>query len=134
MREPVKNSQFIEDWKKIARSDWQRVGRNLRDQDAVAAGFFMQQCLEKFLKAFLLAHGWKLKKIHRLDTLLDEAVNYNESLKAFYKLCEAISGYYRADRYPPLGTEQLTCEDIEKDLEEAKKFIQTMFPKEKLNG
>jgi HEPN domain-containing protein len=128
----VNNSQFIEDWKKIAKIDWERVGRNLKDRDAVAAGFFLQQCLEKYLKAFLLTHGWKLKKIHRLDTLLDEAVNHDESLQAFYELSEAISGYYRADRYPPLGTEQLACEDIEKDLEEAKRFILTMFPEEKL--
>ncbi|HID43137.1 MAG TPA: HEPN domain-containing protein [Archaeoglobaceae archaeon] len=62
MRKPGENFQFIEDWKKIARNDWQRVRRNLRDRDAIAAGFFLQQCLEKFLKAFLLAHGWKLKK------------------------------------------------------------------------
>jgi len=63
-----------------------------------------------------------------------EETRYDKNLKAFYKLCEAISGYYRADRYPSLGTKQLTCEDVEKNLEEAKKFIQTMFPEEKLGG
>jgi len=134
VRKDVNNTQFIEDWKKIAKIDWARVRRNLRDRDAIAAGFFLQQCLEKYLKAFLLTHGWKLKKIHRLDTLLDEAVNYDERLQVFYELCEVISGYYRADRYPTLGTELLACEDIEKDLEKAKRFILIMFPEEKLGG
>lgn len=126
------NFQILEEWKKIARTDWQRVKRNLRDKDASAAGFFLQQCLEKFLKAFLLGHGWKLKKIHRIDTLLDEAVNYDARLESFYELCERVSGYYFTDRYPPLGITDLTCKDIKRDIKEAKKFIQAMFPKEKL--
>jgi len=131
---PHENSQAPEDWKKVARADWNRLKRNLRDQDAVAAGFFLQQCLEKFLKAFLLSHGWKLKKIHKLDTLLDEAVKYNESLEAFYELCEKVSGYYLADRYPPFSDLGLTCEDIEKDLREVERFIKAMFPDEKVNA
>lgn len=69
-----------------------------------------------------------------LDTLLDEAITYNENLKEFYGLCERVSGYYRADRYPPLGILQVTGEDIEKNLEEAKKLAKTLFPEEDLNG
>ncbi|OGW17995.1 MAG: hypothetical protein A3G93_07690 [Nitrospinae bacterium RIFCSPLOWO2_12_FULL_45_22] len=124
----------MEDWLKIARKDWERAKRNLKHQDPEAAGFFLQQSVEKYLKAFLLRCGWKLKKIHELDALLDEAIRYNSELQNFYLLCERITGYYFADRYPPLGDLELTCEDIEKDLEEAKSFIKTMFPEEKLNG
>lgn len=125
-----RNSKVPEDWKRIARTDWERLKRNLRDQDAEAAGFFLQQCIEKFLKAFLLAHGWRLKKIHRLDTLLDEAVKCNPALSAFYDLCERVSGYYVADRYPLPTSAKLTCEDIEKDLEESKKFINILTGEE----
>jgi HEPN domain-containing protein len=131
---PPKNSQVPEDWKEIASMDWQRLKRNLRDQDAPAAGFYLQQCLEKFLKAFLLTQGWQLKKIHKLDTLLDEAINYRPDLQDFYDLCERVSGYYLADRYPPFGDLGLTCTDIEGSLGEAKRFIQTMFPEDKLDG
>jgi HEPN domain-containing protein len=129
---PEQNSRVPEDWKVVARMDWQRVKRNLRDQDAVAAGFFLQQCLEKFLKAFLLSHNWKLRRIHRLDTLLDYAVNYDDSLEVYYELCERVSGYYFADRYPPLIPSELTCKDIEKDMQESEKFIKMMFPEEEL--
>ena len=55
------NPPKLDEWKKIARMDWERIKRNLRDEDAVAAGFFLQQCIEKFIKAFLILHGCKLR-------------------------------------------------------------------------
>jgi HEPN domain-containing protein len=126
------NSTFLEDWKRIARLDWQRIKRNIKENDAVAAGFFLQQSLEKFMKSFLLLHGWKLKKIHKLDTLLDEAVKYNPELEPFYDLCERVSVYYMADRYPPFGAFDYNCDDIQKDLQESELFIKSIFPDENL--
>lgn len=123
----------LEDWLKIARKDWKRAKRNLKERDLEVVGFFLQQSVEKYLKAFLQLRGWKLRKIHELDALLDEAVKYKPDLQIFYNLCERITGYYFADRYPPLPRFELTKEDIEKDLKEAEKFIRTLFPEEKLN-
>ncbi len=37
----------IEEWKLIAGKDWKRMKRSLRAVDAEAAGFFLQQSLEK---------------------------------------------------------------------------------------
>lgn len=124
------DSPFPEDWKRVARKDWDRMKRNLRDGDAEAAGYFLQQSLEKYLKAFLLQYGWKLKKIHALHDLLTDTVVYNPALEPFRKLCERASGYYFADKYPPLIPSELTCKDVEKDLDEAERFIQIMFPEE----
>jgi len=128
------NSLEPKDWIRIARKDWQRIGRNLKENDAEAAGFYLQQALEKYLKAFLIQHGWKLKKIHTLHTLLKEAVKYKPELEAFRKLCEKISGYYVMDRYPLFADSGLTCEDVKNDLPEAKRLIQMLFPDEKLDG
>jgi len=122
----------LEDWLKIARKDWERANRNLKDEDPEAAGFFLQQSVEKYLKAFLLQRGWKLKKIHELDALLDEAIKYDPALKIFYKFCESITGYYFADRYPPLVALEMTSDDIKKDLVEAESFIKAMFPDEEI--
>ena len=124
----------VEDWIKIARIDWQRVKRNLKENDVPAAGFYLQQCLEKYLKAFLLQHGWKLKKIHELDALLDEAIKYKPELTSFYELCERVTGYYLAERYPPFDDLGISVADVEKDMLEVKRLIQTIFPEEKLNG
>jgi len=127
-------SLLPEDWKKVARKDWERIKRNLRDDDAEAAGLYLQQSLEKYLKAFLLQHGWKLRKIHALHDLLSDAVFYSPSLESFRKLCEGVSGYYFADRYPPLIPSELTCQDVEKDMQDAEKFVKTMFPDEDINA
>ncbi len=120
------------DWMIIARKDWNRIHRMLEYDDVEASAVFLQQALEKYLKAFLLQHGWKLRKIHELDALLDEAAKYKPELENFRDLCERVSGYYFAERYPPLGAFDLISEDIKKDLTEAKKFVITMFPLEKL--
>jgi HEPN domain-containing protein len=101
----------------------------LEHEDAGAAGYFLQQSLEKYLKAYLLGRGWKLRKIHELDALLDHAVGYDPGLEAFRDLCERVSGYYFAERYPPLGGERSSCEYIAKDAEEAEKLIQALFEK-----
>jgi HEPN domain-containing protein len=120
------DSLYPPDWIKVAQKDWQRVERMLDDDDPEAAGYFLQQSLEKYLKAFLLQHGWKLQKIHALYTLLDEAVKYNPDLESYRDLCEHVSGYYFTDRYPALVDTGLTCEDIEKDIEKAKGFIKAL--------
>lgn len=121
-----------DDWLVIARKDWRRIERNLRARDVEASAFFLQQSLEKYLKAFLLNHQWKLRKIHELDALLDEAAKCKVDLESFRDLCERVSGYYFAERYPPLGALDLTTEDLKRDLKEARSFVKAMFPAERL--
>lgn len=129
-----KNSLVPLEWLKIARKDWVRLQKMLENEDGEAAGYFLQQSLEKYLKAFLLTQGWKLRKIHELDALLDDAVKYNSDLEKYRNLCEQVSGYYFADRYPPLGILEITCEDVKGSLGEVDKFIKIMFPEEDLNA
>ncbi len=128
MKKP-EDSLYPPDWIKFAKKDWHRVKVMLNDEDAEAAGYFLQQALEKYLKAFLLQQGWKLKKIHTLYTLLDDAVKYNSDLESFRDLCERVSGYYLGERYPRLTEEGLTCEEITRDIDEAGEFIKAMFGK-----
>ncbi len=128
------NKMEASDWLIIARKDWNRIHHMLEYDDFEASGLFLQQSLEKYIKAFLFQHGWKLRKIHELDALLDVAIKYNPNLENFRDLCERVSGYYLAERYPPLGSLDLRYEDIEKGLSDAKKFIKAMFPNEKLKG
>ncbi len=125
-------TSVADEWILVARKDWRRAQRNLKDQDSEAAGFFLQQSLEKYLKAFLLKHDWKLRKIHELDALLDEASKHQQALESFRDLCERVSGYYFAERYPPLSDFELSSADIRKDLNEAREFIKLMFPRERL--
>jgi len=125
-----KDSLLPEDWQRVARKDWERMNLHLGVDDAEAAGYFLQQSLEKYLKAFLLQHGWQLRKIHALHDLLSDSIIYNPRLSDFRKLCERVSGYYFAQRYPPLISSELTCDDIQKDIEEAEKFVKILLGEE----
>lgn len=53
--------------------------------------------------------------------------NNNPELEVFRGLCERVSGYYFTERYPSLTEEELSCEEIERDIQEAEKFIKTIF-------
>jgi HEPN domain-containing protein len=88
--------------------------------------------VEKYLKAFLLKHNWKLRKIHELDALLDEAAKFQQDLETHRDLCERVSGYYMAERYPPLSDFDLSVADIRRDLKEAREFLKSMFPRERI--
>ena len=126
----IQDSFYPDVWKKAARKDWHRITVLLKDGDAEGAAFFLQQSLEKYLKAFLLGNGWKLKKIHALDTLLDYAVDFNPSLKEFIDLCERVTGYYFTERYPTVIPSELMTEDVENDKAEAMKMIKALFKNE----
>jgi len=71
---PREESLYPADWLRVADRDVRRVRDMLKADDPGAAGLFLQQAIEKFLKAFLLSRGWKLRRIHSLSALLDDAV------------------------------------------------------------
>lgn len=127
----MRDSLYPEDWKKAARKDWHRVDVLLKDSDAEGAAFFLQQTIEKYLKAFLIEKGWKLKKIHELDALLDYAVEFEPGLERFMDLCEKLSGYYFTERYPILVPSGLTTPEIADDKSMAKELVCELFPGEK---
>ena len=127
---PHEESRYIEDWRKVARQDWHRIRIMLADGDG--AGFFLQQALEKYLKAYLLGHGWRLKKIHTPHSLLDDAAAFESRLAPFRPACEKISGFYFAERYPSVGAEGVLTEDVQQALPVVRELIGWLFPDEVL--
>lgn len=124
------DSPYATDWLRVARQDWHRIHVMLADGDGEGAGLFLQQALEKYLKAFLLQHGWKLKKIHTLQSLLDDAMDVQTDLAPFRPVCERISGFYIAERYPSLGGDLLEPEDVQNELPGSRSLIRLLFPNE----
>lgn len=120
----------LSEWRRVARRDWHRVRVLLDDGDGEGAGFFLQQAVEKFLKGFLIRNGWRLKKIHTLHALLDDAARFDPPLAAFRPFCERASNYYVVDRYPGLGAEGPDVAQVEQDLEEARRLILSLFADE----
>lgn len=126
----MQDSHYPDEWKTIARKDWKRMDILLANDDAEGAAFFLQQSVEKLLKAFLLSKGWKLKRTHELDALLDYAIDFDSELEKFRDLCEKVTGYYFTERYPILVSSELTVDDIQADRTETEKFVRALFPDE----
>jgi HEPN domain-containing protein len=121
---PTDESLYPADWLRIAEKDLARVERLLSDQDAEAAGFFLQQAIEKFLKAFLLSKGWQLKRIHDLEALLNAALKYDTSLESYRAGCQKITAFYSVERYPFITEADLTEEDVRGSLGQVSGLIE----------
>lgn len=126
---PHEESLYPADWVRIAEKDLGRVDRLLDENDPELAGFCLQQAVEKFLKAFLLSKGWRLRRIHNLDTLLDDAITYDASLEKFRSVCQKISAFYFLERYPFLIETGITNEDVRASLDEAKELAENLRTK-----
>ena len=105
---PPKNSLYPQDWFRIGEKDLKRAEHLLNINDPEGAGYHLQQAVEKYLKGFLLSKGWKLKRIHDLEVLLNDALKYEKTFDAYRTLCQKITGYYVIDRYPPV------CANVDK--------------------
>jgi len=113
------------DWIDIAEKDWRRANR-LWDEDPELAGFCLQQAVEKFLKAFLLAQGWELRRIHGLDALLDDAVRYDSGLESYRSICQRISAFYLIERYPIAPDAQITSQDVQNAIDQVQGLIENI--------
>ena len=121
---PRKESLYPADWLRIAEKDLQRAEHLLAIHDAEAAGFYLQQAVEKFLKAFLLANGWKLERIHDLEALLNDALAYDPSLEEFRSACQKITAFYFVERYPFVTGTGLTEDDVRSSREQVQPLIE----------
>ena len=117
-----KESLYPKDWIGKAKKDLHRTRVLLADDDAEGAGFYLQQAVEKYLKGYLLAKGWKLEYIHSLIKLLNYANDYDSSFEEFRALCEQVNGYYVVDRYPFPVYAPPRKEKIEKALRKTEKL------------
>jgi HEPN domain-containing protein len=123
---PHKESLYPADWLRIGERDFGRVTHLLDIQDPEAAGFFLQQAVEKFLKAFLLSKGWELERIHDLEALLNAALTFDPSLEPFRSACQKITGFYFVERYPFIVDAGLTEEDIRSSMAQVEPLIEKL--------
>ncbi|MBI2357863.1 MAG: HEPN domain-containing protein [Deltaproteobacteria bacterium] len=120
---PPKESLYPKDWFRIAEKDFRRAQQLLKLEDPEGAAYNLQQATEKYLKGFLLAKGWHLKRIHDLEVLLNDALKYEASLEEFREVCQKITNYYFLNRYPLATSVALTAKQVRGSLDQARKFI-----------
>ena len=128
--QPMPRARASDSWREHARQDWRSMNIQLGGGSGYGAGIFLQQALEKMLKGWLLDHGWQLQKTHELEELLDAARAYDPALISFQPLCERVSKYYFADRYPGAGGTSPDAEQVRLDAGEGRLLIRALFPDE----
>lgn len=60
----------------------------------------LHEAVERYLKGFLIAKGWRLRKAHDLTLLKDEAQKFESRFEAFDDLCESLTEQFWAQHYP----------------------------------
>lgn len=124
---PDKESLIPTDWFKKAEADIRTVEILIAQKgDTEIAAMHIQQAIEKYIKGYLLAKGWKLKKTHDLPELLDEAVKYSPSLEKFRDLCEEATVFYFEARYP-FFKEGPAVEEVSEFLTQAKEMVKVIL-------
>jgi HEPN domain-containing protein len=102
-----------QEWFLRGEHDFQSAGLLLKQNghtDTIAV--LIQQAVEKYTKGFLLGRGWKLRKIHDLELLVEEATEYDKSFILFLDLARRLSAFYIEDRYPPGPPRDYSREEI----------------------
>ncbi len=123
---PREESLYPADWLRIAEKDLGRIEQLLDVQDPEAAGFYLQQAVEKFLKAYLISQGWKLQRTHDLQALLNTALDYDPGLESYRDVCQRITGFYLLERYPLIAEVSLTEQEVRDALREVKGLIEKL--------
>ena len=73
-----RESLLPDDWHRRGQADLEAAGILLdNDGDMQVAAALVQQGVEKHLKGLLLSRGWRLVRMHDLQRLLDDAVEYD---------------------------------------------------------
>jgi HEPN domain-containing protein len=116
-------SNYPSDWFRIGQRDLDRARRLLAFDDAEAAAFYCQQAVEKYLKGYLLARSWRLRRIHDLEALLNDAVKRDPGFEQFRESCRKMTQYYIEDRYPFTVPSKLTKDEVAESLAAAEAVI-----------
>lgn len=122
---PEGESRDPSEWFKKGQQDLGRIPKRLEEDDCEEAAFHLQQALEKYLKGFLIAKGWPLRRTHNLSLLLDEAVTFLPALEQYRSLYQQASAFYVEEHYP-LVTQAPSLEDLEQMFQQAQRLIDSL--------
>ena len=88
---------------------WFEFGRErLRCADALFQAFgptwtaieLLQEAVERFLKGYLIATGWRLRRVHDLQQLMHEAAERDARFAEFFAFARELTEEFFAVHYP----------------------------------
>ena len=60
----------------------------------------LQEAVERFLKGYLIAKGWKLKRVHDLKVLVRDAADFDPDFALFLDFAERLTAEFFEQHYP----------------------------------
>ena len=94
--------QVVNEWFERGKEDLEVARILLANEEYLdVAVFHIHQAVEKYLKGFLIYGGWELKKVHDLESLVTEAVNFDDKFQEYLDFGRKLTAFYYEERYPP---------------------------------
>ena len=117
-------SQLVEEWVERGKRDLETAKVLISRVDYYDIILFhVHQAVEKYIKGFLIYHGWKLKKIHDLEILITESINFDEFFQPYLDYGRKLTAFYFEERYPPGPVSSFSEEEVKNMLEIAEEII-----------
>ena len=116
--------QVVKEWFERGKHDLDVVKILLKEGKYLGVTIFhIHQAIEKHLKGYLIHKGWGLKKIHDLELLITEAMNFNAFYQKHLDLGRKLTAFYYEERYPPGPITSYSKQEVKEMLEEAEEII-----------
>lgn len=124
--------KIVREWFERAEHDFitAKISMNQKGYPEVIL-FLFHQAIEKYLKGYLIWHGWELKKIHDIETLLTEIIEFDKDFKKYLDFGRRLTAYYYEERYPPGPIPEIPKEEIEDLFENTKEIMESIKGKVK---
>ncbi len=94
------SANLLQRWLDKATEDLIVARLVLQEEHTAHACFLSQQCIEKSLKAYLIAKTNDHPRVHKLVDLLDKCVAIEPGFAQFLSDCTRVDQYYIPTRYP----------------------------------
>ena len=118
------NKEIIKEWTILAKEDVDLAAHLIEEKWFYRAALaHLQQAIEKYTKAFLISRSWELRRIHDLETLFAEGMQYEPFFKDYVNFGRELTAYYTETRYPPLDDHEPSQKDATRLLQKSKEFI-----------
>lgn len=130
-------TELVQRWLTKAAHDLDSARKMAADTDDFldAAVYFCQQAAEKAIKAVLVFHNQKFRKIHDLRKLMLQAATYDKKISAWTDKIAFLTSYVSAFRYPfeeeePSAPTRMEFERAFEAAQQFYRFVLSLLPEE----
>jgi len=120
------NEEYLNEWLHKAEEDYEAaviLARKRKRPTPGAVGFHSQQCIEKYLKAFLISHDVNFPKIHDLLELQKLCLFIDPDFELISDILDEINPYAVEFRYPGENVTEKEAQLAVTAMKKARSFI-----------